>query len=82
MAEIGHQEQVCGAIRHAGAHVRRQLVERVERHELDARARVDLLARHEREHPVHGVGGAVVAVADWLFHQRAVAVEERVIDAP
>ena len=82
MAEIRHEEEVRRPVGQAGAHVRLQLVDRVEGHELDARARVDLLARHEREHPVHGVGGAVVAVADRLFDERAVAVEEGVVDAP
>ena len=62
---------------------RQQLVQRVDRHELDAGGRVDLLARHRRAHAgLHHPHGPCVPVVDRVRQQPAARVEEPEVDAP
>ncbi len=60
-----------------------ELVERVDRHELDAAALpVNLPAAQLLGHRLHHAVGARVAIGVRVAQERAAAVEERVVDAP
>ena len=73
MAEIGDQQQPPRLGREAVALMRGELIDRVQRQKLDARAREHLLPRHAREHVLHHSGGAFVAIADRLLIRRSLA---------
>ncbi len=62
--------------------VGRQLIERIEWQELDAGARVDLLARDDRADLLHDTVDAVIPIAVWLTHEKPRAIHQPVIDGP
>ncbi len=74
---FGHFEQPPVRRRQTG-----ELVERVERHELDARALEHGAARHALEDPVQHAIGAAVTVVDRVRQQFAVAVQKSEVHAP
>jgi hypothetical protein len=77
--EVGHEQHRVGRIGHAL--LAGELVERVERQELQAVAAVQLF---EARHVVHGLdagGGALVAVVEGRA-EHAVAAQQRVVDGP
>ena len=84
MEDVGDHQEPIGRLEHGGVSLLEgeQLIERIDFHELQARGREDLGARHDRlggrEHAV----GAGVAVADGIGKQRAVAAQKREVDAP
>ena len=59
-----------------------ELIERIDLDELDARRRVDLLARHTLEDGLHHAVVARVAVMIGILEQVAALPDERVVDAP
>jgi hypothetical protein len=80
--EIGDQEQAPRRRGQAFASMRFELEDGVEVEELDARAAEDLGARDPLEHLRGDPGGARVAVADGIFDEPPVAVDEPVVHAP
>ena len=61
---------------------REELVDRVDRHQLDAGRGIDLFAGHDGQRVGHGGGVARVAIMIGVLEQLALGAEERVIDAP
>ena len=59
-----------------------QLIERVERQELDARDGVDLVGRDAFEHGFHDAVGALVAIVIRVLQEDALLADERVVAAP
>ena len=82
VAQVGDHQQPRRSFRPALPRLRDELVDRVERQELDARAAEDLRAAEERADLVHDSVGAVVAIADRVLEQLSLAVEEAVVDRP
>ena len=78
--QVGHERDPLGG--RAPRLVGEQLEDRVDRHRLDAGDRVELARGHARvrarDHPL----GARVAVVERQPEHAAVAVEQRVVDAP
>ena len=60
----------------------RELVERVERQELQARPRVQAVRRHDRVDALDAARGPLVAVVERLGDELAAGIEQPVIDAP
>ncbi len=54
----------------------------INRHELDARAPVQHLARNAREDLLHHAIGAVVAILERLAEQKTAGIHQAVIDSP
>ena len=84
MEEVGHHQEPFGEIENRAviaAH-RDQLVERVDRHELQAGRREDFFARDTSERLVHDAGRAGVAVVVRLAEQFAAFGEQDVVDSP
>ena len=82
VAVVRDQQQVFGRGGEPVAHVSPQLVQRVERLELDAGPGVDLVATHARADLVHGVACSSIPVADRFFDEPARAIEQCVVHAP
>ena len=84
MEDVGNHQEPVGRPEHGRLALLEgeQLIKRIDFHELQARGREDLGARHGllggREH----AAGAGIAVADGIGKQRAVAPQKREVDAP
>jgi hypothetical protein len=59
-----------------------QLEDRVDRHQLDARALVEIPRGHLRKHAFHRAGTTVVAVVDRILQEAAVPVQQAEVDGP
>ena len=59
-----------------------QLIQRVERQELDAGDGVDLVGRDAFEHGLHDAVGALVAIVIRVLQEDALLADERVVAAP
>ncbi len=59
-----------------------ELEKRINRHELDARAPVQHLARNACEDLLHHAIGAVVAILERLAEQKTAGVHQAIIDGP
>ena len=60
----------------------KQLIQRIELHELYAGIAENLLARHRREQLLHHAVGARVAIMARRIEQQAVGAQQAVIDSP
>jgi hypothetical protein len=82
--KVGHRQQRLRGLNQMRRRLARgiELVQRVDRQELAAGARVDPLARHFLEHLRHRVVGAMVAVVIGIFEQVALLADEAVIASP
>ena len=80
--QVGDEQQCRRAVQPAVRVDRKQLEQRVDRQELDAGRRVDLLRGNARERVAHEVCAASVPVRERIGEQRTVSVEEPEIDAP
>src|SRR5439155_19293960 len=75
------QERLC-PLQPAPRCEREQLVERVDRQELDARDRVELVLGHPADRLAHERSPAAVAIRERVRKQRAAGVEEATVDSP
>ncbi len=82
--EVGDGDERVGGIEQARRLARggEDLIERVDRHELDAGEGVDLFARDDAADGFDHAIGAVVAVMIGVFEKLALFADERVIDSP
>ena len=80
--EVWNQEQPRGVRGQARARVRAELVERVQFDELNPRALEQLCARDDLKDLFHHTARPRVAIADGLLDQRALAIDQTVIDPP
>src|SRR5262249_39930306 len=73
-----------GSLDHAGRFrlLRKQLIQSVDLHELQAGIFEDLLARYDREDLFHGAVGARVAIVPRIRAETAVLCDEAVIHSP
>ena len=79
--EIGDEDH-RGCIRERGFGLGRELVERVEGQELQARPRVETVRRHDRVDALDAAGGSLVTVVERLGDELTAGIEQPVIDAP
>src|ERR1051325_1036031 len=80
--QVWNQEQPRRAPGKAFQRVSVELKERIEGHELNARALEDFLARDKGEDLLHCVARSLVSVTDGVFDEHARVVDQTVIDAP
>ena len=82
--QVGNGDQrACGINQVRCLPARRvQLIERVDRQELDAGDGIDPVAAHALEHRFHRAAGAPVAIVVRVLEQVAALADERVVDAP
>jgi hypothetical protein len=82
VAEVGQHQQPIRRRRQPVADVGGELVDGVDRHELDAGAGEDRVAPEPGADVLHHAVGARVAVGDRLFEDPAAAVDQAIVHAP
>ena len=82
--QIGNRDEVPRGAKHRGMTVRESehLKQRVDLHELNAGALVDLVPRDDAEHALRNTIGAGIAVVNRILNESAGFVQQCEVDAP
>ncbi len=82
MAEVGHQQQPLGSLRQPLLDMGHELEHRVEGQQLNACRAEQCFARDHRTGALHHAVCPLVAIADRILQELALAVQEAIVHAP